>query len=359
MACFNLKAGVRIIDCCGSSIITPGRFLILSSTCTYGANEINFSFDRAQTSRKIAGTGACKIAIGYAAGYANSGAGQIGIGRYALAANTGSCNVAIGYESMDASGAGSANTAVGNNSLSSLTSGSRNVAIGRNAGLNLTTGVENVAVGDSAGRCITTANRSTAVGYNACANTTSGGCAVAIGAYSEATTYGSTAVGAGAIAIGTDATAIGTDSYRNGNGIIWGTSLHEQNCAYTTWTYLSDGRDKSDVVNLDENLGINFIRRLRPVKYKTDFRAKYVKKCGFELGEKDGTLKSEETHYGFIAQEIKSAAEEVGINFEGVNYNIIDDKYTLKYFELLAPMVKSIQQIDNRVQILKNKLQIS
>ena len=358
MACFNAKPGVRIVDATGV-VINSGRCLILSSTCSYGANEINFAFDRVNCSRKIAGTGACKIAIGYGAGYANSGAGQIAIGRFALVANTGSCNVAIGDYSMCGAGAGSNNTAVGNSSLSSLTSGCRNVAIGRSAGSNITTGVDNIALGDSAGRCITTNSRSVAVGYDSCANTTSGNNAVAIGANSQASSYGSTAVGAGAIAKGTDATAIGTDSYRNGNGVIWGNANHSYNCAYSAWTYLSDGRDKSDVVNLDENLGINFIRRLRPVKYKTDFRAKYVKKCGFELGEKDGTLKSEENHYGFIAQEIKLAAEEVGINFEGVNYNIIDDKYTLKYFELLAPMVKSIQQIDNRVQILKNKLQIS
>jgi trimeric autotransporter adhesin len=359
MACFNDKSGVRIIDSSGSSIIVSGRCLILSSTCAYTANEINFGFDRVYCTRKIAGTGACKIAIGYGAGYANSGAAQIAIGRFALENNTGSCNVSIGDYSMRGSGAGSNNTAVGNSALSCLTSGSRNVAIGRGAGNNLTTGSDNIALGDSAGRCITTTGCSVAIGANSYANNTSGTRATAIGARSRATTYGSVAVGYCARAYGQDSIAIGALSYMNGNGVFWGNSLNNYNCVYSSWSYLSDGRDKTDVIDLDENLGINFIRKLRPVKFKNDFRANYVIKCGFEMGEKDGTLKSKETHYGFIAQEIKLAVDELGVNFEGVNYDILDDKYALKYFELLSPMVKSIKQIDNRVEILKNKLQIT
>lgn len=354
MACFNAKAGVIIVDSLG--VINSGRCLILSSTCAYGSNEINFAFDRVNCTRKIAGTGACKIAIGYAAGYTNSGASQIAIGRFALVLNSGSCNVAVGDYAMQGSGAGSNNTAVGFCASTSITTGNRNIGIGVCAGLNLTTGSDNIAIGYGSGRCITGASASVAIGVDSFANCTSGNRAVAVGHYAEASTYGSTAIGNRSIAIGIDSAAFGYNAYINGKGTRWGNAGITCNCVYGTWSTISDGRDKADIIDLDENLGINFIRKLRPVKYKNDSRTKYVTECGFEFGEKDGTLKSVKTHYGFIAQEIKQAANELGFDFEGVHYNILEDRFALQYEELLSPIIKSIKQIDIRVQILKNKL---
>jgi len=353
MACFNTKAGVRLVG----DIICSGRCLILSSTCTYGANEINFGFDYTGATRKIAGTGNCKIAIGYGAGYANSGAAQIAIGDLALRSNTGSCNVAIGRYSMIGSGAGSNNTGVGQSALQCLTSGSRNVAVGNFALNSLTTGSDNIAIGNGSGPGITTTSASVAIGADARANCSSGNRATAIGFCAIAATYGSVAVGACSFASGTDVIVIGTGTYRADNGVIWGNSTNSVfNCVYSAWSYISDARDKADIENLDGNLGINFIRKLRPVKYKSDIRKNYVIKCGFEFGEKDGTLANKKESYGFIAQEVKKAAEDLNVNLELVNYNKDNDNYALRYSDLIAPIVETIKQIDGRIQEIKNKL---
>jgi len=164
--------------------------------------------------------------------------------------------------------------------------------------------------------------------------------------------------GAGCSVIGADDTiAIGynaTTSNSNGHTVAGNSSM---TCfiVSSNWTNLSDGRDKTDIELLSDNLGLNFIRNLRPVKFNFDYRDKYVRECGFEYGVKDGTLKQDIETYGFIAQEIESTLNNIGTHFDSVSKNELGS-YGMEYEHLISPIVKSLQQTIQRLEILESKV---
>jgi hypothetical protein len=104
------------------------------------------------------------------------------------------------------------------------------------------------------------------------------------------------------------------------------------------------------------NLGLNFLRKLNPVKYKWDLRQKYVEKCGYEYGIKDGTLKQDQINYGFLAQEIEFAAKSLGENFDAVTHDTFIDQYSLNYLNLLASLTKALQEINNDLDLIETQL---
>jgi hypothetical protein len=124
----------------------------------------------------------------------------------------------------------------------------------------------------------------------------------------------------------------------------------------TAWSNVSDSRDKTNIENLPNNLGLNFIRKLRPVTFKFDYRMEYMYKCGFEFGVKDGTLKKTETNYGFLAQQIEETAKELNVKFDGITYNSHSDIYRIKNLELLSPIVKAIQELNNELDIIEQQI---
>jgi hypothetical protein len=101
------------------------------------------------------------------------------------------------------------------------------------------------------------------------------------------------------------------------------------------WTITSDKRWKSDIKN--SNLGLSFISKLNPVSY-------------FRTNDE-----SKKTEYGFIAQEVEEALKESGAEKTGM-INIDDaGKYELRYNDLLAPMVKAIQELNSENDKLRNE----
>ena len=156
------------------------------------------------------------------------------------------------------------------------------------------------------------------------------------------------------IIIGTDVSVTATDH------IVWGNSNNNvYNCVWGGWSYFSDARDKTDIEPLTCDTGIKFIKKLRPVSFNFDNRKNYVDKCNFVYGQKDGTLAVEKKEYGFIAQELEQALEELNItDFSGLKYNEDKDAYRLAYTSLLAPLTKAIQELDERTQALKLKIGI-
>jgi len=194
------------------------------------------------------------------------------------------------------------------------TSGCCNTATGVQALCKVTTGFQNVGIGLLAGCSITTTKNT--------------------------------------IAVGTAASSDDTD-----NHTVWGNASNNVcNCVYVEWTNVSDARDKTNISSLPDNLGLRFINKLRPVKYKSDHREVYVNRCGFEYGQKDGTLTGDKEHYGFIAQEIKETLNELNIQFDALGYSENQDAYRLTYTELIAPLIKAVQEIDKRLRELENKL---
>ena len=111
----------------------------------------------------------------------------------------------------------------------------------------------------------------------------------------------------------------------------------------------SDERDKTDVVDID--LGLSFIDSLRPVTYKWDDRSGYT-----------GTR----THMGFIAQEVATALgnkatgralwtnDEAGTDVDDMGNEVQTvERQGLRYTELLATLVKAVQELSARVTALE------
>lgn len=149
----------------------------------------------------------------------------------------------------------------------------------------------------------------------------------------------------------------------------------------------SDVRLKKDIS--DSQLGLNFINLLRPVSYK--WRATGVKEVFEETTEiidKRGDEKAEisvsvakvigkdengkdiiETtsregardHYGFVAQEVKQALDEIGTGDLFAGW-VLDDhtdpesRQNLRYTEFISPMVKAIQELSDMVESLQQEV---
>ena len=303
-----------------------------------------------------AGDGALKTAVGYRASFCASGAENTAFGARALEFNTGGCNTAVGSGALR-NGSGNCNTAVGNNALKNTTSGGCNTGVGYRALYCLTSGARNTSIGAYAGQCLTTGTKNTFIGYFAKATSGSHNQTVAIGQGAAVGASYAVAIGPGAFANGNCAIAIGNSTCATANKIKWGASVNNMcNCVWGCWSYISDCRDKTDIVDIDDNLGINLIRKLKPVQYRVDNRQSYVQLCNYDYGTKDGNLKRELKSYGLLAQDVKNAADELNIQFEAVKYDTDMDAYRLSYSQLLASIVKTIKTIDERIQILKTKI---
>ena len=284
-----------------------------------------------------------------------------GAGKY----NYGKRNTAVGFAAL-AGGGGYYNIAIGNRAFTGATTGVNNVVIGSSAFEGGSIQINNVILGSSAAKdnprdnavvigveasCLNSRCREVVIGHRANKN---GG-----GFYSNDNVIIGRCAGyanpyKNVIIIGTDVSVTG--DYH----IVWGNSNNNvENCVWGGWSYFSDARDKTDIEPLTCDTGIKFIKKLRPVSFNFDNRKNYVDKCNFVYGQKDGTLAVEKKEYGFIAQELEQALEELNItDFSGLKYNEDKDAYRLAYTSLLAPLTKAIQELDERTQALKLKIGI-
>jgi hypothetical protein len=315
-------------------------------------------------------SGNFNVAVGHAAMQFNTAGGQnVAVGKSALANNrtgfdntglghqanwknrSGIRNVSIGIKALEESLSGYGSVAVGSYALQKVTlaGGSfvnSNTAVGNEALRYTTTGTFNNAHGAYALRCNTTGACNNAFGNRALRLNTTGSCHIAIGNNAQC---GLNANVNNTITIGTDAATSATTGHT-----VWGNSGNNVcNCVYAAWSNVSDCRDKANVRALPDNLGIEFIRRLRPVAFNWDHRETYVRQCGVPYGEKDGTLIGTKDHYGLIAQELHQVIEEMGVRFDALGMDQDRDAYRLAYEELIAPMIRAIQDIDNRLSTLE------
>jgi len=307
--------------------------------------------------------------MGRAAMYCNySGQFNVAIGRSALYENYSACyGVAVGFRALACNNSGGYegrdNTAVGAEALYLNIEGSCNVAVGRSALCSNTSG-QNVAVGWQALLFNSTGAKNVAIGANAAPNQTSPGSNTAVGF----NTLNQNIYGANLTALGAEAGTVFTYNYQIAVGAnantsnvaghtVWGSSANNvYNCVWAAWTTVSDARDKANIEPLSRNMGLSLINRLNPVSFNWDQRQRYVDKCGFEYGEKDGTLITAHREYGLIAQELKQALDELGEQFDALKYNSTQDSYRLTYEGLIAPIIKSIQELSARVESIEKKL---
>jgi hypothetical protein len=314
---------------------------------------------------------------------------NIAIGLNANTANTtGIYNVAIGTDANAANIASEGNIAIGYNALKANVQ-NRNIAIGLEAMLNNINGSNNVAVGESALRLQTAGEGSTAIGTDALYNST-GQYNTALGASAlQVNTTGIQNTGVGVSALNSVA------AFNNATGLGANTAVTGSNqvqlgdSATTTYAYgavqnRSDIRDKTDV--RDTELGLDFLNSLRPVDFKWDMREDYKPKQPQKLPsdatqeEKDayaialakwledvklsnithdGSKKRNRFHHGLIAQEVKAVLDAKGLDFGGFQDHKIangDDVLSIGYIELIAPMIKAIQELSAEVASLKAQL---
>jgi len=120
----------------------------------------------------------------------------------------------------------------------------------------------------------------------------------------------------------------------------------------------SDQRAKTDIA--DAQLGSAFIKSLRPVSYKW-----------IEGGQRDSGQRDEEnnyiyesvpgqrTHWGFIAQEVKQAVDDAGVDFGGwvlTDKDNPDSQQALRYDQFIAPLTKALQEAIAKIETLEAKV---
>lgn len=326
---------------------------------------------------------------------------NVAIGRNALVhLMKGNSNTAIGYNSQAHTIDGNGNTSVGDRSLRDNLAGGRNSALGIYSLTNNITGQDNTALGANNLQQTVHASNNTAIGYGAMhffkddknlntdssytfgsRNTAVGSQAmqdgknasysVMVGSYAGRYTEGEFNVGVGAgsfpalkegkrnvavggntnrnvikgddnIAIGytagpnsdyTNTVSLGANAHANGNNQIQIGSNEHTVYTFNAIRQRSDKRNKENIK--DTSLGLDFINKVRAVDY--NFK-----------GSKD-------IHHGVVAQEI----ENTGYTFGGVQnskYEGGDDIYTVSYTELIAPLIKSVQELTSQNKVLCDRL---
>ncbi len=128
--------------------------------------------------------------------------------------------------------------------------------------------------------------------------------------------------------------------------------------AYTGTIQTSDMRQKKDISA--STLGLDFINALNPVSYKWIIggrKAVYDEESKSVIGSED--IPGARTHYGFLAQEVKQALDNVapGKDFSGWVLTDKDDpesEQALRYEEFISPMVKAIQELSARLDALES-----
>ena len=121
--------------------------------------------------------------------------------------------------------------------------------------------------------------------------------------------------------------------------------------AVTGTIQTSDATLKTDIKPIEH--GVDFILGLNPVQYK------------LIVGD------SNRPHHGFIAQEVKQVMDNLGIDFAGyIDPTINPDtdngtpdvdspmynKLSLRYEEFIAPLVQTIQSLEQRIKDLEARL---
>lgn len=226
----------------------------------------------------------------------NSGFQNSAFGNRALYSNIlGHENSALGYEALTNT-VSSYNSAFGNKSLKSNSTGEANSAFGIGSLLNNSSGSNNTAVGNIAGSGITTGNNNIAIGYDA------------------------------QVPNGT-----ASNQVQIGNNSISFAGIH------VAWSFTSDRRWKENIQ--PTNLGLDFITKLNPVSYR-----RKNDKC-------------EKVEYGLIAQELEEVLKSERVENAGMLTITDEGYYELRYNDLLAPMIKAIQELkqQNEDLVLFNK----
>jgi hypothetical protein len=353
---------------------SPDRVIAIGTQAAYrydGTDAVAIGYQALSATGAV---GLYNVAIGSGSGGSlTTGASNVSIGRRSLGSQTtASNNVAIGTDAMVSSGNGDANVAIGSSSLGSTTTAFQNVSVGYFSGAGLTTGANNVFVGRYAAQSTTTGTGNVAIGEQALSSNVDGIRNTCVGQSSDSSSasYNNiTSLGYAAVVTGSNQVQLGNSS----------TATY----AFGAVQNRSDRRDKTDV--RDTVLGLNFINSLRPVDFKWDMRDDYrsaapqppaadatdeersAHKAALTKWNENnqlsklsanGSKKRGRYHHGLIAQEVKEVMASANVDFGGFQDHSINggqDVMSIGYEELIAPLIKAVQQLSAEIAELKAK----
>ncbi len=313
-------ANVIVGDACAEKL-TTGRYNTAIGKAALGVETIG---DRS-------------VAIGYEALYKqnsdsnNEETQNVGIGMYAGYNNvTGKENTYVGYGAgFGASGnSNSYNTAIGNRALYVVSTGEANNCFGTKAGDSITTGDNNTCIGYEAGEAVTTGSGNIMIGHTV--DVDDGDAIDRFGIGHSFT-------------VNTDNRChIGDGGYRA--ELYFGTSGE-------SWGSTSDERIKKNIVDTD--LGLDFVNKLRPIKYQDKPTSEHPE--SFNIQNPKDTA-SDKVLDGLLAQEVKSATDDLGTTFSGWSENPKTTKQRLQYEKFVLPLIKAVQELSQQVEDLKKKV---
>ena len=119
-------------------------------------------------------------------------------------------------------------------------------------------------------------------------------------------------------------------------------------------TSTSDERLKENIVDLD--LGLDFVNKLQPKKYNwttetiNDDEGNEIIKRG-DIADID--------MFGFMAQDVLAIDElDDSITYGIARHNEVEDTYDLSYENMIAPLVKAIQELSTKVEDLTARIEV-
>jgi len=210
-------------------------------------------------------------------------------------------------------GSGNFNTVLGASAGSSSMSGAFNILIGYQSGYALTSGFQNTCIGASTGPA-GAGSYGTALGINAL----QGG----IGNYNVGIGYSAST---STLAISNEVTIY--------NGSV---NARFQGAA-SSWSFVSDARDKTNIADL--SVGLAFVNQLQPRTFDWDLRKSEVDK-----GKKAS---------GFIAQEVLAVMESENAMYTQLVSTADEEQYTLAQTNLIPILVNAIKELSARVAALE------
>ena len=348
-----------------TDILLDGRITLKSGENSLGADNIMIGESVLTSPSNGANECYSNIAIGLnsLSGAVNGGEYNVSIGNYTLDALTsGDYNTAIGYNAGTAVSTSGSNVYIGGLAGEDH-SGENSVIIGRDAALDstssndsvyighqsaggaITTGDDNVCVGKEAGKELTGGAGNTFVGYKAGDTCTTPGGNICVGYEADV----SGADQQNAIIIGYNITGGGnTFNFGKASNIVSNTFTSDAN-----WSQSSDLRKKRNIK--DDTLGLDFINDLRTVKFQWKPSNELPKEC--DDYSEENNMDTDVVMHGFIAQEVKSSLDKVGVDtFSG--WSVKEDGMQHVSREMfVVPLIKAVQELSAEVKELKAKLE--
>lgn len=213
-------------------------------------------------------------------------------------------------------GSGTGCTMIGT-SAGYASSGSYNLGIGTGT-LTGTTGGQNTAIGANCGQTISSGSYNTVIGYGAVSST-------------DVTGHNNLVIGSSG--------QVSSTSISNETTIFNGLAIARFQGAASSWSFVSDQRDKANIENL--SLGLDFINKLQPRVFEWDFRHTETDK-----GKKSS---------GFIAQEVLDLMQSENAMYTQLVNTDDENQYTLAQPNLIPMLVNAIKELTDRLEVLESK----